>query len=35
MTALTWFLLLVIVLMWVAIFKLSKLSDEDQEQEKQ
>lgn len=31
MTALTWFLLSVLVLMWVAIFKLSKLGEEDKE----
>lgn len=31
MTALTWFLLLAIALMWVAIFKLSKMSEEDKE----
>lgn len=31
MTALTWFLLSVLVLMWVAIFKLSKMSEEDKE----
>lgn len=31
MTALTWFLLSVLVLMWVAIFKLSKMNEEDKE----